>query len=180
MADNNIVASVTVMVGKVYDITTEYPERLDNQQLKSDLPPYLYEDVRGSLDFFSRLNYFQGAKKGNSQQPAKVKQLYDSGIRIVVGTDSGTPMNFHYESTWQEMDLLTDYGIPPMKVISMATRYPALLYRQFDDLGTIQPGKLADIIVVNGNPLRDMNALQQNNVIHVIMGGVQYKGPDIN
>ncbi len=180
MADNNIVASVTVMVGKVYDITTEYPERLDNQQLKSDLPPYLYEDVRGSLDFFSRLNYFQGAKNGNSQQPAKVKQLYDSGIRIVVGTDSGTPMNFHYESTWQEMDLLTDYGIPPMKVISMATRYPALLYRQFDDLGTIQPGKLADIIVVNGNPLRDMNALQQNNVIHVIKGGVQYKGPDIN
>ena len=180
MADNNIVASVTSMVGKVYDITTEYPERLDNQQLKSDLPPYLYEDVRGSLDFFSRLNYFTGAKNANAHHPAKVKQLYDSGIRLVIGTDSGTPMNFHYESTWQEMDLFTDYGIPPMKVISMATRYPALLYRQFDDLGTIQPGKLADIIVVNGNPLRDMNALQQNNVIHVIKGGVQYKGPDIN
>ena len=39
MADNNIVASVTSMVSKVYDITTEYPERLDNPQLKADLPP---------------------------------------------------------------------------------------------------------------------------------------------
>jgi len=89
-------------------------------------------------------------------------------------------MNFHYESTWQEMDLFVRYGIPPMKVISMATRHPALLYGEFEDLGTIEPGKLADIIVVNGNPLRNMSALEQNNVIHVIKGGVQYKGPGID
>ena len=179
MADNNIVASVTSMVSKVYDITTEYPERLDNPQLKADLPADMYEDVRGSLDFFSRLNYFSGAKDSNAHHPAKVKQLYENGIRLVIGTDSGTPMNFHYESTWQEMDLFVRYGIPPMKVISMATKFPALLYREFDDLGTIEPGKLADIIVVNGNPLRNMAALEQNNVIHVIKGGVEYKGPGI-
>ena len=53
------------------------------------------------------------------------------------------------------------YGIPPMKVISMATKFPALLYREFDEMGTIEPGKLADIIVVNGNPLRNMAALEQ-------------------
>ena len=179
MADNNIVASVTSMVSRVYDITTEYPERLDNPQLKADLPAAMYEDVRGSLDFFSRLNYFSGAKDSNAHHPAKVRQLYENGVRLVVGTDSGTPMNFHYESTWQEMDLFVRYGIPPMKVISMATKFPALLYREFDDLGTIEPGKLADIIVVNGNPLRNMAALQQNNVIHVVKGGVEYKGPGI-
>ena len=180
MADNNIVASVTSLVGKVYDVTTEYPERLDNQQLKADLPPDIYEDVRGSLDFFSRLNYFSGAKDANAQHPAKVRQLYENGIRLVIGTDSGTPMNFHYESTWQEMNLFTEYGIPPMKVISMATKYPALLYRKFNDFGSLEPGKLADIIIVNGDPLKDMSALQQNNVIHVIKGGVEYKGPDID
>lgn len=180
IAENGIVASVTSLVSRVYDITTEYPERLDNPQLKSDLPPDIYEDVRGSLDHFSRLNYFSGAKEANRHHPAKVRQLYRNGVRLVVGTDSGTPMNFHYESTWQEMDLFVRYGIPPMKVISMATRHPALLYGKFDDLGTIEPGKLADIIVVNGNPLRNMSALQQNNVLHVIKGGVQYKGPGID
>ncbi len=179
MAENRIVASVTSMVGKVYDITTEYPERLDNQQLRADLPPDLYQDVRESLNHFSRLNYFSGAKNANARHAAKVMQLYENGVRMVVGTDSGTPMNFHYESTWQEMDLFVRYGIPPMKVIGMATKAPALLYRRFGDVGTLEPGKLADIIVVNGNPLRDMSALQQNNVIYVIKGGVQYKGPDM-
>ncbi len=178
MAENRIVASVTSMVGKVYDITTEYPERLDNQQLMADLPPDLYQDVRESLNHFSRLNYFSGAKNANRQHATKVMQLYENGVRMVVGTDSGTPMNFHYESTWQEMDLFVRYGIPPMKVIGMATKAPALLYGRFGDVGTLEPGKLADIIVVNGNPLRDMSALQQNNVIYVIKGGVQYKGPD--
>ena len=180
IAENGIVASVTSLVSRIYDITTEYPERLDNLQLKSDLPADIYEDVRSSLDHFSRLNYFSGAKEANRHHGAKVRQLYENGVRLVIGTDSGTPMNFHYESTWQEMDLFVRYGIPPMKVISMATRYPALLYGEFDDLGTIEPGKLADIIVVNGNPLRNMSALQQNNVIHVIKSGVQYKGPGID
>lgn len=176
MASNGIAASVTSLVSRIYDITTEWPERLDNPQLRADLPADIYDDVRESLNFFSRLNYFSGAKESNRHHPAKVRQLYESGVRIVVGTDSGTPMNFHYESTWQEMDLLVRYGIPPMKVISMATRYPALLYGMYDDLGTIEPGKLADVIVVNGNPLRDMGALQQNNVIYVVKDGVQYKG----
>ncbi len=180
IAENGIVASVTSLVSKIYDITTEYPERLDNPQLRADLPPDMYEDIRSSLSHFSRLNYFSGAKNANRHHPAKVRQLYENGVRLVVGTDSGTPMNFHYESTWQEMDLFVRYGIPPMKVISMATRYPALLYGAFEELGTVEPGKLADIIVVNGNPLRNMSALQQNNVIHVIKGGVQYKGPGID
>lgn len=178
IADAGIVASVTSMVSQVYDITTEWPERLDNQQLKRDLPPDLYRDVRESLNHFSRLNYFSGAKHSNQHHNGKVRQLYESGIRLVTGTDSGTPMNFHYESTWQEMDLFVRYGIPPMKVISMATRFPALLYGKYSDLGTVEPGKWADIIVVNGNPLRDMAALQQNNVIYVIKGGVVYKSPD--
>ena len=180
IAENGIVASVTSLVSRIYDITAEYPERLDNPQLKSDLPSDIYEDVRSSLDHLSRLNYFSRAKEANRHHPAKLRQLYRNGVRLVIGTDSGTPMNFHYESTWQEMDLFVRYGISPMKVISMATRHPALLYGEFDDLGTIEPGKLADIIVVNGNPLRNMSALQQNNVIHVIKGGVQYKGPGID
>ena len=76
------------------------------------------------------------------------------------------------------MNLFTEYGIPNDKVISMATRHFATMIGQGADLGTIEPGKLADIIVVDGNPLVDMRALQQNNVLYVIKGGVQYKGPE--
>ncbi|HUG42463.1 MAG TPA: amidohydrolase family protein [Longimicrobiales bacterium] len=175
MASNGIMASVTSVVSRIYDITTEWPERLDSPQLREDLPADVYADVRRSLEFFSRLNYFSGAKNSNAHHAQKVRQLYENGVQLVVGTDSGTPMNFHFESTWQEMALFVDYGIPPMKVISMATRVPALLYGVYRDLGTIEPGKLADIIVVDGNPLRDMSVLRQSNVVHVIKGGVLYK-----
>lgn len=173
MADRGIYYCATAVVSQIYDITMEFPERLDNQELKELLPKDIYDDVRNSLRFFGRLNYFAGAKNNNRNSLAKIKQLYDGGVRLIVGTDSGTPMNFHSESTWQEMDLLARAGVPPMKVISAATRVPALLYGKGRELGTIEPGRYADIIVVDGNPLRHMSALK--NVVHVVKDGIQYK-----
>ena len=178
MSKNGIYYSPTSVVSRIYDITRASPERLDNQQVRRDLPPDVYEGVRKSLEFPGRLLYFSGAKDANRTHRAKIMQAYEGGVRLVIGTDSGTPMNWHFESTWQEMNLFTEYGIPNDKVISMATRHFATMIGQGADLGTIEPGKLADIIVVDGNPLVDMRALQQNNVLYVIKGGVQYKGPE--
>ena len=76
------------------------------------------------------------------------------------------------------MELLVEYGIEPMRVIQAATKDPPRVYGTSQELGTIEPGKLADIIIVNGNPLRHMSPLEQTNVTHVFKGGVQYKGPD--
>lgn len=170
--ENGIYSVPTTVVSKIYNITEAYPARLDNPQLKKDLPAAVYQDVRGSLDFFSRLNYFAG-RASNRHHANKIMQIYDGGGRVVVGTDSGTPMNFHYESTWQEMDMLCQYGMPPMAVIQAATKVPALLYGRGRELGTIEPGRLADIIVIQGNPLVRMSAYK--DVVHVVKGGVQYK-----
>lgn len=177
MRDNGIFWVPTAMVSRVYNVTDDFPERLDARQLQEELAPDVYEDVRESLNFRSRLAYFTGKREVSPHYGAKIRQAYEAGVRLLIGTDSGTPMNFHYESTWQEMDLFVRYGLPPMRVISMATRYPALAYGKLNEMGTIEPGKLADIIVVDGNPLRRMSALQQDNVVYVIKGGVQYKGP---
>lgn len=173
MADNRVASGFTSIVSRIYNITQEFPERLDSQRLKADLPPSIYDDVRESIRYPSRLAYFDQKKEINPWHAQKFRQLWEGGVRILVGTDSGTPMNFHYESTWQEMDLLVRYGMPPMKVISAATRLPPQLYGLGNELGTIEPGRLADIIVVAGNPLSDMSALA--NVVHVIKGGVQYR-----
>lgn len=174
-ADRGIAYVPTNIVMRVYEITQAFPERLDNQRLKKELPADIYEDIRASIEHPERLGYFDRAKEAFNPDNwgPKTRQLYEGGVRVLVGTDSGTPMNFHYESTWQEMDLLVEYGMPPMKVISAATRLPAQLYGLGDELGTVEPGRLADIIIVDGNPLRDMSALR--NVVHVVKGGVQYK-----
>ncbi len=155
--------------GPIYYWTLQFPERLDNPLLKEFLPADLYADVRQSLDHFQRLGYFRGGKANPTGYRKKLMQMYNAGVRLALGTDSGTPMNFHYEAMWQQMKVWVDYGMDPMHVISAATRNGAELLRMADEFGTIEPGKLADIIVVDGNPLTDMMALR--DPVFVIKAG---------
>jgi imidazolonepropionase-like amidohydrolase len=104
----------------------------------------------------------------------RLKALYDAGVKMVLGTDSGTPLNFHPQSTWREMELHVRFGIPAMKVIAQATRLNAEYLKMADKIGTIETGKFADIIVVDGNPLRSMRELR--NVVYVIKEGTVHKG----
>lgn len=182
MAQSNVSYTPTLMVAAVYDITRAFPERLDEPEIKSYLPDDVYQDVRKSLNYFSRLTYFSRSKREIHTFAKKLMQLYRADIPILVGTDSGTPMNFHHESTWREMDLMVQYGMDPMHVISSATRIPSnLLGRRrgralgasTNQFGTIEPGKLADIIVVHGNPLEHMSDLK--NLVHIFKDGVEYR-----
>ena len=158
-------------------LAIEEPTWLDNPRFKLFTPPDFYGVVRESLTHVNRIAYF-----GNTLRPKRIeesladlKRLYDAGVSLGVGTDSGTPANFHTDSTWRQMELMTRAGIPPMEVIAMATRTNAQGIGLGNETGTIDPGKSADIIVVDGNPLRNMNALQ--HVVYVVKEGVQYKGP---
>jgi imidazolonepropionase-like amidohydrolase len=91
-----------------------------------------------------------------------------------MGTDSGTPMNFHTEALWRELKLYVDHGMSPMRAIVSATRINARILGRAQDLGTIEPGKLADNIVVKGDPLFDIVALADPEI--VIKDGVKHKG----
>ena len=149
----------------LYEQTRSNPERIDDPRLKRDLPGDLYEDVHRSIRDVQRLSYFQLVTRRIPTLPTKFRQLRDSGVTIVVGTDSGIPLNFHFDSTWRELKTMVDLGMPPMDAIRAATYWPAQLLKQ-PNLGTIAPGKLADIIVVDGDPLTDMTSLR--HVVHVV------------
>jgi len=82
-----------------------------------------------------------------------VKKLHDSGASIATGTDSGSPGVVIGKGVHIEMDLLVEAGLSPMEAIVTATRNAAGNLGQGHRLGTIKEGKLADIIVVSGNPL---------------------------
>lgn len=151
--------------GPIYRRTLEFPERLDHPLLREFLPDDIYRDVRGSLDDFQRLGYFRGGKGHPTGYREKLMQLYEAGADIALGTDSGTPMNFHYEAMWQQMKVWVDYGMDPMHVISAATRHGAEMLGEAEEFGTIDPGKKADVIVVDGNPLLDMRALRDPDVV---------------
>src|SRR5438105_210165 len=156
----------------LYEYTKQYPERIDDQRLKRDLPPDMYKDVHDSIKDVSRLDDFRLVPRRIPTLANKFRQLRESGVTIVVGTDSGIPLNFHFDSTWRELKTMVDLGMPPMDAIRAATYWPAQLLKQ-PNLGTLAAGKLADIIVVDGDPLTDMTALR--NIVHVVKDGKVYK-----
>ena len=158
----------------VYPDTAEFPERLQDPQLRKDLTPVIYAEIQRSLENWRALGYFQRTDREMIFRERGVKQFIESGTVLGMGTDSGTPMNFHTEALWREAKVHVDMGMPPIKVITALTRAGAAILGKTRDLGTIEAGKLADIIVVNGNPLYDIVAL--SHVETVIKGGVVYKG----
>ena len=119
-----------------------------------------------------RLEYFRLVSRRIPTLPAKFKQLRESGVTIVVGTDSGIPLNFHFDSTWRELKTMVELGMPPMEAIRAATYWPAQMLKQ-PKLGAIAPGMLADVIVVDGDPLTNMSSLRY--VVHVVKDGKRYK-----
>jgi imidazolonepropionase-like amidohydrolase len=160
----------------VFPDTVAFPERLQDPQLKADFAPIppLWDEVQHSLKNFQALSYFARTDREMFFRERGMKQFIESGAIMGMGTDSGTPMNFHTEALWREIKAHVDMGMSPQRAIMAATRVNARSVLGLPDRGTIEPGKLADVIVVNGNPLFDIVAL--SHVELVVKDGVVYKG----
>jgi imidazolonepropionase-like amidohydrolase len=152
----------------------EFPERLDDPRWREGLPPDVAADVRRSLSPVDRLSYFQYVPQRQPTLRRKFEQLRQSGAILLIGTDSGVPLNFHSDSTWREIDAWVNvFGVPPMEAIRAATYWPAVAMKVDKDVGTIAPGKVADLIAVRGDVLRHVDLLQDVDL--VIKTGVRYK-----
>jgi imidazolonepropionase-like amidohydrolase len=158
----------------IYPDTAAFPERLQDADLRQTLGPEIYGEVQNSLKNWWSLGYFQRTDREMLFRERGVKQFIESGAVIGMGTDSGTPMNFHSEALWREIKVHVDMGMSPIRAIAAATRVNAQAIGRGRELGSIEPGKLADIIVVNGNPNFDITALSRVEV--VVKDGVVYKG----
>jgi imidazolonepropionase-like amidohydrolase/predicted enzyme related to lactoylglutathione lyase len=110
-------------------------------------------------------------KESKSFETAKqnLKTLSDKDVRISLGTDTLCSMPSPGLNTIQEMEFMAEAGLTPEKIISAGTRNAAEHLGLLDDLGTIEPGKIADLIIVNGDPLKDISSL--HNVQIVIKAG---------
>lgn len=157
-----------------YEYIRDNPEILDNNSWHLDLPDSVIADIKESIKHPDRLPYFQLTPSRKPTLETKVKQLLDAGVVLLVGTDSGIPMKFHSQSTWNELDVwVNEFGIDPMYAIRSATYWPSLWMGVADEVGTITPGKYADIIAVNGDVLRYISLLQDVDL--VIRHGKRYK-----
>jgi imidazolonepropionase-like amidohydrolase len=104
-----------------------------------------------------------------------MRRFIKAGAKFAMGTDTGAMMGFRQESPHaREMMHMVEMGMTPMQAIESATRINAEVLGMQKELGTIEKGKLADFIVVAGNPLLDMEGAMKR-VYVVVKGGVRYK-----
>jgi hypothetical protein len=95
-------------------------------------------------------------RRGHGNAQELVRRLAKAGGRIVVGTDAGGAASVPGLSVHQELELLVDAGVTPMQALVSATRTPAEMIRKDYKLGTIAPGKLADLLILDADPLADI------------------------
>lgn len=157
-----------------YEYTRDNPEALDNNSWHLGLPDSIIRDIRHSIRKPGELGYFQFNPVRKPTLEKKINQLKQAGVVLLIGTDSGIPMKFHSQSTWNELDVwVNKFGFDPMYAIRAATYWPAVAMKVEKDFGTITEGKYADIIAVKGDVLRHIALLQDVNM--VIKKGKRYK-----
>jgi imidazolonepropionase-like amidohydrolase len=102
-----------------------------------------------------------------------LRALHDAGVPLVVGTDEGVPAL----SVYREVELYAKAGIPVIDALRSATAVSAKAMRLDRTLGTIEPGKIADLIVLDGNPL---DAIENIERVRLVMkGGSLYRSADL-
>lgn len=102
---------------------------------------------------------------------ATFAKAYKAGVKIAFGTDSGVSIHGYNAYEFQYM---VEAGMPAMEAIKSATIVPATIMGTQKELGSIETGKIADIIATDGNPLQDIKVMRK--VSFVMKDGVVYKG----
>ena len=113
-------------------------------------------------------------KRGLEYSYKMIPKANAAGVKLVIGDDFGVAGLMHGDYAKELEAYVKGAGIPALDVIGWATRNGAEMLGMKDDLGTIEAGKLADLLVVNGDPVRDIAVLQDRKNLDVIMKGGKF------
>lgn len=100
---------------------------------------------------------------------ANLKRVHDAGIVVAMGTDAGNPLTLHGPSVYAEMEAMQASGLTPMQVLVASTRGGALAMGLQDEIGTLEKGRTADLLVVAADPTADIAHMRR--LRHVMRGG---------
>lgn len=141
-------------------------EPLDDPRTTAELPPLVAADILGSLADFDRVTGFDMPTVRSRTLCAKLGQLDDAKLRLLLGSDAGAPGHLHSRATWQEVDFwVSRCGMPVERAIQAATHDAAMAMGVGHESGTLAPGKYADVIAVRGDLLRHPNLLQFMDIV---------------
>ena len=164
----------TIEMRQAYVRVFAFPEFTDHPRFRQQYSEDVYAHLRWSWRNPNAVPWGIGAPERIKVAKRKLKTFIAAGGReqIVAGTDAGSPFNVHSPLT-REMQHYLEAGLTPMEVIQSATLRAAQLQGVEKDLGTVTEGKLADMVIVDGDPLQDITLLQ-HKIVLIIKGGEVY------
>lgn len=156
--------------GTALDTTAVIFERLmisRARQVHAGNAPYL-DHVPIGYQRYRRRTFVPLLQPGDDEQYLKafdksievIGLLHESGVPLLIGTDDATGFTIH-----RELELYVQAGIPPGETLAIATLGAAKYLNQQDELGSIEPGKLADFLLVAGNPVDDISAMRRVRLV---------------
>ncbi|WP_419870848.1 amidohydrolase family protein [Chryseobacterium sp. CT-SW4] len=179
MKAKNIVYIPTLSLDEFAYIYAKKPEWINDEFFKRSLEVDVYEmitsekyqtELKNSPLFETNIKAFETARQN-------LKKVFDAGIMVAMGTDSGaTPLRAQGFSEHLELQLMTEAGLTPLQAISTATKNSAKALKIDKYFGTLEPGKVADFIILDANPAE--NIKNTRKIFAVYKAGKEVsKGP---
>jgi imidazolonepropionase-like amidohydrolase len=143
------------------------PGTLAKLQQTAELQALMPETQRSPEAFYRRL------ERGGmtlATMNENLRRVHEAGITIATATDAGNPLTLHGPSIYNEMEAMQAAGISAPDIVVMSTRNGAVAMNRLDDIGTLEAGKIADLIVLEENPNEDVRAFR--SLTHVMRAGV--------
>jgi len=158
LRDLRIVFAPTLVRQELDWLYTEHPNLLDDP----DVARSVDADVIAAAKQAARDAHAMPAERADFERAMhNTRKLAAGGVLIGVGSDGGSGLDFPGLTTHRELELLAAAGLSPMDVIVAATRNGALALRKSDELGTIESGRRADLMLISANPLEDVGNLRK-------------------
>jgi imidazolonepropionase-like amidohydrolase len=139
------------------------------------LQQFLPERNRGSVEY--ALRRMRGTGRTQAVMAENLRRLHEAGIPVATATDAGNPLTLHGPSMYNEMESMQAAGISADEIVVMSTRNGADAMNRLDDFGTVEAGKIADLLILTEDPTADVRAFR--SLTHVIRKGTVHDQEDL-
>jgi imidazolonepropionase-like amidohydrolase len=169
MKAHNVVYIPTLSLDKFNYAYSESPDWVDDPFFKDALEPGVYEMITSEKFKTEQKNSPALARNKHAFEIAmqNVKKLADGGVLIALGTDSGAfPVRVQGYSEHMELQLMNEAGLTPLQAIEAGTRNAAIALQLEENFGTIQKGKVADLLVLDGDPSTEIKNTRKIEAVY--------------